>query len=153
MNHSEISYYFSIPGDIIITDQDRPRQGYLITFADTSAKDTFFINGTKLYVLNSKQLDYEVKQEVNVKVKVVEIETRLELIQTVTMAISNANEPPCCVTFSNGATLGSVMLGSKVGTVIGKLAVQDDDVGDTHTFSLIPSKHSAVDNTSLEIFR
>ncbi len=95
---------------------------------ETYCNDEFRLNGRTL--LTNKVFDYELEHTLMLRLEVSDGETRIT--EDVVVHITDENDPP------TGLSLSANVLSESTGvnTVAGTLSAEDQDAGDSHTFSL-----------------
>ena len=129
-------------GTLTSTDPD-PGDVHTYALVD-DAGGRFSIAGNQLQVANQTLLDFESNSSHSVIIQTTD-SGGLSFQKTIDIAINNVNEAPIFTQLSNT----SVDEGSADGTVLGTLAANDPDIGDTHTYSLVDDaggRFAIVDN-------
>ena len=119
-------------GTLSTTDEDA---GDTFTYTVEGGADqgVFSINGTDL-VLTNGILDFETKPSYEVIVRTTDAGS-LFFEQTLTITVTNANEPPTAINISNSAI--DELIDTTSGYSIGVLAGIDPDAGDTLSYSVV----------------
>ena len=111
-----------------------------VTVTDPDANDThtfvvsdnrFEIAAGQLQLKAGQSLDFEVTPSVSLDITATDA-GGLELTRSFTITVTNVNEAPTAISLTNAAAKENTP-----GLVIGRLAVTDEDAGDTHTLTVL----------------
>jgi hypothetical protein len=122
----------SYTGQFFTTDQDANdvhTYSLVVGTGDTHNAE-FFIQNDTLYVTN--EVDFNVHPEFYIRVRSTDL-GGLFIEETFTITVSNVNDAPTDILFSNNSIAENLPLATSIGT----LSVVDADVGDTHTLTLV----------------
>lgn len=123
-----------VSGTVEISDQDYPPQGYVLSIESNNSP--FYLQNQVLHVANGLALDHELHPEVSIQVKVTELATGLSLVENFKVKVSDVPESPCCLTI-DGEVETDIVESTPIGQIVGQVKVQDQDIGDHHTFNLV----------------
>jgi hypothetical protein len=129
-----------------LSSEDADSTDFTYTLVDTASypdNAAFTISGSDL-LLNTVP-DYEVKSSYTIKVQT-EDESGLTFAKELVIDIEDANDPPTDINLLNT----TVAENSALGTAIGELTADDQDAGDSHSFTLV-SGSGDTDNGSFII--
>lgn len=133
-------------GKLSTTDQDT---GDTHTYSlDDSANGKVKISGSNLLVDIASRIDYETATSFKITVKSKD-KGGATFTRDFTITVTNVNEAPTAVRISSSAVLEH----APVGTVVGTFTAQDQDHGDTHSFSLVsnPGSYFTISGSTLKV--
>jgi hypothetical protein len=124
----------TVVGTLTATDPD---SNQTFKFNKAPIKGTEGVDNPKFQVVGNElqtkvPLDYEDKSSLSVRLQVTD-QGGLTYKETFTITVTDLNDPPSDVTFSNL----SVAENSASGTTVGTASTTDPDAGDTHTYTLV----------------
>ena len=125
-----------------------PDAGDLLSYSLVSglgSTDNAIFELDKASLLAKSSLDFEVKNSYSVRVRVTD-RTGLFVEEPFTIAVDNVPEAPTAIAASNT----SIPENRPAGTAIGTLTTTDPDIGETFSYSLVPSSTSG-DNAKFEL--
>ena len=103
----------------------------LVTGTGSTDNASFNISGNQLQATNS--LNFETKSSYSVRVSSTD-QGGLFTEKAFTIAVTNVNESPTDVALTGSAVAENTALNTEVGTLL----TTDEDIGDTHTYALVP---------------
>lgn len=127
----------TVIGEITFDDEDVDDTHTITVTGDDAA--SFKIVGSELQ--SAEEFNFEIKSSYDINIVVTDA-GGLEVMDAVTIGVTDENDAPSAVSLSNLEVLEEEV----VGTVVGILAVADEDGADTHTLTL-----SGTDAASFEI--
>lgn len=122
----------AIVGNFTVVDPDFTRTGY--SYELTSRGVPFRLIGRDI-VVSRTPLDHETTPLITVQLTTREVLTDLKFVKTFDIAITDVNEPPTSVTLG-GRTSVSVLENARIGDILGKFLVEDQDVNDTFSVTI-----------------
>ena len=125
-----------------------PDAGDLLSYSLVSglgSTDNAIFELDKASLLAKSSLDFEVKNSYSVRVRVTD-RTGLFVEEPFTIAVDNVPEAPTAIAASNT----SIPENRPAGTPIGTLSTTDPDMGETFSYSLVPTSTSG-DNAKFEL--
>jgi autotransporter-associated beta strand protein len=131
--------------DIVVTDDALGTNILSLSGPDAAS---FEIVGAALYLKAGVALDYEMKPTYSVTVSVADsgLVGPASVSAVFSLSVTNVNEAPTDI----GLTPSSVAEDQPAGTAVGTFSTTDQDVGDTHTYTLVAGTGDT-DNGSFEI--
>ncbi len=134
-------------GLVTVTD---PEIGDLHTFVFSDNR--FEIVNRQLRLKTGLSLDFETEPSIRLDITARD-STGLQLSRSFTLEVTNVNESPTSISVS-----ASLVAENSLGAVVGELAVEDPDVGDTHQlsvddgrFEIVGGKLKLKDGVSLDV--
>lgn len=128
----------SVIGDITVTDPDG---GQTHSFA--LSDNRFEIVAGKLQLTTGTSLDFETEPSIPLQITATDSGSpALSIEKSFMVGVNNVNDPPSRVDVSNSTVQENL---SEI--VVGTLSAIDQDVGQTHTFSVTDSRFEIVDTT------
>lgn len=115
----------------------------LVTGEGSADNVAFTISGNGL-VLNTTP-DFETKSSYNVRLRTTD-SGGLNFERAVVLNVTNSNDTPTALSI----TATNITAGAAIGTVVGSLSTTDQDLGDTHVYSLVTGDGST-NNTQFTI--
>lgn len=121
-------------GTVVATDPDNNTLTWTITGGNTNNAFTINTATGEISVANSTALDFETSPTFSLTIQVTDDgQPNLSTTGTVTIGLTNVNEPPTGVTL----TPSRVNEGIAPSSLVGILSANDPDTTETHTFTLI----------------
>lgn len=136
----------TVIGKLSTTDQDA-KDTHTYSLED-SANRKVKISGSNVVVDVASGINYETVQSFKITVKTTD-KAGATFTKDFLITVTNVNESPTAVLISNN----DVLEHSPVGTVVGTITAQDQDYGDTHSFSLVsnPGRYFRVAGSTLKV--
>lgn len=134
-------------GEFTTTDPDSDETFSYTLVSGTGSGDNalFKITGKALSAVSTTSLNYEAKSTYSIRVRTTDSRGGF-FEKAFTITVTNVQETATDITL----TASSLDENKPAGTVVGQLDNNDDDAGDTHTFSLVAGAGDT-DNASFEI--
>jgi hypothetical protein len=117
----------AVVGSLTTYDQDSSRHEY--SLSGTDAENFEIINGI-LKLKDGIAANYEVNNSYSVAVTATDA-SGLSVSNTFNIVVNNVNEAPSSIVISNQS-----IYENEAGAIVGTLTTNDDDFGDTHTYTL-----------------